>query len=466
MTETVTVVERPTGEAWDQWQGTWDSTVAYAKLDAVEHNGASYIADEPTDAGDEPGVSPKWDVLAEAAGGDVESDETNMVAGDRLEVQSTGPTVVERVGATDFLAGAFVDACHPAYGAGPAESGSVNRDAIQAALDDAGTRPVTLSRAGSYDVAKRGSDPWCVQLPAGAGLVGLSREATRLRLPDATDDGCHLLNVLGDDVTAARMTLDGNKANQSGGNGGHGLRDSGGRNRLVLCGLRAIDNRHYGIGLQDRATNNQYCTLYDLLLENNESDGIDVKRIEDSLISQIVAVNNGNKGVDVRAWGVTYSTLSVEGNTNAGIAMRGNPTDGTNNFVHPNRCAASSLFAQGNGDAGIVVDIGHSDHEGEFGLSAATARGNASHGVVIRGSATMFVAASGVTSKDNDASGVLATCHTLALTGCAMVGNLDWGFDNNGEDHNHAVVGNVAQGNSTGQIQSAGASALHANNLT
>jgi hypothetical protein len=66
MTETVTVVERPTGEAWDQWQGPWDSTVAYDKLDVVEHNGGSYIADEPTNAGDEPGVSSKWDLLAAA----------------------------------------------------------------------------------------------------------------------------------------------------------------------------------------------------------------------------------------------------------------------------------------------------------------------------------------------------------------------------------------------------------------
>ena len=466
MTETVTVVERPTGEAWDQWQGTWDSTVAYAKLDAVEHNGASYIADEPTDAGDEPGVSPKWDVLAEAAGGDVESDETNMVAGDRLKVQSTGPTVVERVGATDFLAGAFVDACHPVYGAGPAEAGSVNRDAIQAALDDAGTRPVTLSRAGVYDVAKRSSDPWCVQLPAGAGLVGLSREATQLRLPDATDDGCHLLNVLGDDVTAARMTLDGNKANQSGGNEGHGLRDSGGHNRLVLFGLRAIDNRHYGIGLQDRSTTNKNCTLLDLMLENNESDGIDVKSMEDCTLEHIRAFANGNKGIDVRAWGGVYGVLIAEQNSQTGIAMRGNTTDGTTNFVLPNRCTASSLFAQGNGDAGVYVDVGHSDHAGEFGLSAVVARGNTGNGVVLRGSATMRIAASGVTARSNDQSGVQATCHTLALTGCIMVDNLDWGFDNNGEDHNHAVVGNVAQGNGTGQIQSAGASALHANNLT
>jgi hypothetical protein len=66
MTETVTVVERPTGEAWDQWQGPWDSTVAYDKLDVVEHNGGSYIADEPTNAGDEPGVSSKWDLIAAA----------------------------------------------------------------------------------------------------------------------------------------------------------------------------------------------------------------------------------------------------------------------------------------------------------------------------------------------------------------------------------------------------------------
>ena len=411
----------------------------------------------------------------------IKADDSGLAAGDLLAVKSTDPLTMERAAPAksghDLLAysasasgwqpyqPAYLDACHPDYGADPGASGETNRAAIQAALDDGANLPVTLSVPGTYNLAKRDSDPWCLGLRQGSALVGLSQHKTTLRLQDGTDDGCHVLNLTGDGVRVESLTVNGNKANQSGDNGGHGIRDSQGGARHKLVSLRVIDCRHYGIGLQDRATTNSECILYDLTLENNDSDGIDVKSIEDSLASLIVARNNGNKGIDIRAWGMTFSDFHAEGNANAGIAMRGNTTDGATNFVLPNRNAAASLSSQGNGGAGIVVDVGHSDHEGEFGLSGATARGNGGNGIVLRGS-IMWIAANAITSKDNDSSGILATCDRLALTGCVMFMNADWGFDNNGEDHHHCVTGNVAQGNSTGQIQAAGASALHANNLT
>jgi hypothetical protein len=408
-------------------------------------------------------------------------DDPGIGQGDLLAVKSTSPLVMERAapaktgrdqltyveasGEWEARAPAYLDACHPDYGASPSASGAENRDAIQAALDDSANRPVTLSQPGTYDVAKRSSDPWCLTLEGGSALDGLSKQKTALRLESGTDDGCHVLNLTGDAVRVSNLSIDGNKAGQAGGNGGHGIRDSLGGERHVLRSLRVIDCRHYGIGLQDRSNKNRECILYDLTLENNDSDGIDVKGIEDSIASQILARNNGNKGIDVRAWGMTFGDLVAEGNSNAGIAMRGNTTDGTTNYVLPNRNSAASLFSQGNGGAGIVVDVGHADNEGEFGLSGAVARGNGGNGIVIRGS-VMYVSAAALTAKDNDASGILATCDRLALTGCVMFGNVDWGFDNNGEDHNHCVTGNVAQGNATGQIQAAGASALHTSNLT
>lgn len=48
------------------WRGAWDASTSYAKLDAVEHNGSSYVwADEnASTAGDEPGVDELWELCA------------------------------------------------------------------------------------------------------------------------------------------------------------------------------------------------------------------------------------------------------------------------------------------------------------------------------------------------------------------------------------------------------------------
>ncbi len=55
----------PKGDKGDgvTWRGPW-SAQGYAKDDAVEHDGSSYIANAVTAAGDVPGVSSKWDLWA------------------------------------------------------------------------------------------------------------------------------------------------------------------------------------------------------------------------------------------------------------------------------------------------------------------------------------------------------------------------------------------------------------------
>lgn len=47
------------------WRGTWDAGTAYATDDGVEHQGSAWIANQATVAGDEPGVSTKWDLWVE-----------------------------------------------------------------------------------------------------------------------------------------------------------------------------------------------------------------------------------------------------------------------------------------------------------------------------------------------------------------------------------------------------------------
>lgn len=48
------------------WRGAWDASTSYDKLDAVEHNGSSYVwaGDEASAAGDEPGVDELWELCA------------------------------------------------------------------------------------------------------------------------------------------------------------------------------------------------------------------------------------------------------------------------------------------------------------------------------------------------------------------------------------------------------------------
>lgn len=48
------------------WRGAWDASTSYAKLDAVEHNGSSYVwaDEEASTAGDEPGVDELWELCA------------------------------------------------------------------------------------------------------------------------------------------------------------------------------------------------------------------------------------------------------------------------------------------------------------------------------------------------------------------------------------------------------------------
>lgn len=54
----------PQGPAWEQWQGAWNSNdTPYNYLDAVEHNGSSWIANK--DTSEEPSSSATdWDILA------------------------------------------------------------------------------------------------------------------------------------------------------------------------------------------------------------------------------------------------------------------------------------------------------------------------------------------------------------------------------------------------------------------
>lgn len=76
------------------WRGAWDASTSYAKLDAVEHNGSSYVwADEnASTAGDEPGVDELWELCAaKGAKGDTGAAGAAGPQGPQGEKGDTGP---------------------------------------------------------------------------------------------------------------------------------------------------------------------------------------------------------------------------------------------------------------------------------------------------------------------------------------------------------------------------------------
>lgn len=76
------------------WRGAWDASTSYAKLDAVEHNGSSYVwaGDEASTAGDEPGVDELWELCAaKGAKGDTGAAGAAGPQGPQGEKGDTGP---------------------------------------------------------------------------------------------------------------------------------------------------------------------------------------------------------------------------------------------------------------------------------------------------------------------------------------------------------------------------------------
>lgn len=58
----------PQGVRGLTWRGAWSPTASYAKDDAVQYDGSSYVATSAVDPGLVPGVAPAWDLLAAKAG--------------------------------------------------------------------------------------------------------------------------------------------------------------------------------------------------------------------------------------------------------------------------------------------------------------------------------------------------------------------------------------------------------------
>ena len=51
------------------WRGAWGSGTTYAKDDAVQYNGSSYVASGPASPGLLPGTAPVWELLAQKGAG-------------------------------------------------------------------------------------------------------------------------------------------------------------------------------------------------------------------------------------------------------------------------------------------------------------------------------------------------------------------------------------------------------------
>ena len=59
----------PTGSRGLNWLGPWSGGTAYAKDDAVQYGGSSYVAGSAASAGLVPGTAPVWELLAQKGAG-------------------------------------------------------------------------------------------------------------------------------------------------------------------------------------------------------------------------------------------------------------------------------------------------------------------------------------------------------------------------------------------------------------
>ena len=195
-------------------------------------------------------------------------------------------------------------------------------------------------------------------------VYGLGEGDSEIKLKDGTSN--HVIRIInGGKVTLGRVTINGNRLNQS---AGHGIR-VGGCDRLHIRNVEIRDCYSYGIGFQ--AGTNKDIKIDTLVVHSTGQDGIDIKDFNNNsetvFISNYRAYNYGlnadqQVGLDVRG-PIVANNIVLE------------PSAGTNNFGLRLRPAS----AQGRAGSGSIINIGligdgsSSDH---VGLDIASDSGN------------------------------------------------------------------------------------------
>lgn len=370
------------------------------------------------------------------------------------------------------------DPAHGAVGDGTTDDTA----AIQSAIDAAGDKPVWLP-PGTYIVtAASSSNQWALNMPANAMLVGASRRATTIQTDGSADTSANNRMVrVAAGCTIANLTLDNNARNNAGadpgGTDGDGhcidtdSTDTSGANDVIIRHIRCYDARNYGINPASDSSSgesNDNWHILDVEMIDCGWDGIDAKALHNSQIVKVTAINCGRNGLGLRPDRCTITNVLVKDCGWEGITILASRTSGKAEATISDVVALNC--GSGNTTSGIKVfyDDVQATVEGFVTLSNIVSRNNAKHGIfrTIQSTVGCHTQISNVICDGNTESGVFCDAGgDASVTGSRLANNGAYGFDNNGVDERHLVVGNIAYGNTSGQIRGAGASALHANNL-
>lgn len=371
---------------------------------------------------------------------------------------------------------------HGAAGDGTTDDTAAIQSAIDAADPAGGGNATVYFPPGTYMVtaASGTTAPYALDVPADVTLLGAGRTAVTVQTDGAADPAVNNRIVrIAAGCTITRMTLDNNARNNAGTDpggadgDGHCVDTTDGANDITLTRLRTYDARNYGINpFADwtASNSNDGWHIADVIADDCGWDGIDAKVFHNGVIDGFYAFNCGRVGIDIRADdGCRFSNLHAEGCGESGVAILASRTSGLLEATVENVLAVDNGTDSTAAHHGVWIfyDDAWATGDGFLTLSNVVARGNANRGVRHEIQAhNVHTTLTSVHAYNNGGSGIHMGNSRCVLTGCHMMNNGSWGFDNGGLDLPHLVVGNTAHGNTDGQVRGAGASALHANNLT
>ena len=209
-------------------------------------------------------------------------------------------------------------------------------------------------------------------------LIGANKYTSIIRIEENVYEPCVNFNntpekTVWNNIVVRNLCFDGNKQNVSNPTlNSHAFRLLGFTN-LVIDYCRFINAGGYGLGLQGRPDNvnpaytgkQQYCFINGCDFNNNglsseaagNSDGCDIKLVRYLFMSNCVAWNNSDGGIDIRAERAVLNNIVSRINGTVGVHVR-----------TPSYCELNNIFTESNGLSGITLfaGSGYSGYSNQF----------------------------------------------------------------------------------------------------
>lgn len=352
------------------------------------------------------------------------------------------------------------------------------RDAFSAADPANGGVGVVAMPGGVSIVSAPSGELYAFTQPEGVALVGQGKRVSTIRTDPAAPSSENNRVVLANaDCTIMGVTIDNNARNNGGADpggadgDGHCITSASGANNISIRHVLCFDARNYGINPSSDSTageSNDNWHIIDVEVVDCGWDGLDAKALHDSQIAKVAAINCGRNGLDLRPDRCTVTDVLAQDCGWEGIAVLASRTSGKAEAAINGAIVRNCGGANGRSGIRVFYDNTYATATGFVALSNIISRGNAQHGIfrTIQSTVGCHTQIDNAICDGNTDSGIFCDAGgDASVTGSRLANNGGYGFDNNGVDERHLVVGNIAYGNTSGQIRSPAASALHANNL-